>query len=296
MHTLQICLWGLETGALYGLIALAVVIIYKATKVLNIAQGAIVMMCAYLSYTVTSQEFLPMWAGILLSVGVAAALGLLLDRAFMRPLVGQPILSLIMVTIALMALFNGLATIFWGEAGGWRFFDPPIIAKGSIEIGEILLLKQQSVGFIVAIVLFGLCMLFFKYAKLGLGMRATAEDHQVAKVLGVPVMFVFASTWALATIISVAGGIVLGHINGINLGMSNIGLKALACSLIGGLDSIPGALLAGLMVGVLEMLAGAYIDPLVGGGLMDIFPFIVMIIIIYFRPYGFFGLERIERV
>lgn len=296
MNTLQICLWGLQIGAIYGLIALAFVLVYKATKVINFAQGSIVMLTVYLCHAVISLGTFPIWAGLLLSAGVAIGLGLAINRLFMHPLVGQPLIAPVMVTIALMGLIQGLCIMVWGDIGGCRNFDPLGISAGALHIGQIVLLKPHTLGFIVTLVLFGLCALFFKYAKLGLGMRATAEDHQVAKVLGVPVMFVFAAVWALATLISLVAGFILGSMNGLELGIWQIGIKAIAVALIGGLESIPGALIAGLMVGVLEQLAGAYIDPYIGGGLMDVFPLIIMCIIIYFRPYGLFGLERIERV
>jgi len=289
----QLILTGLMVGGIYGLVALGFVLIYKATRIFNFAQGDLLMLGAFFFWTMLVQARMPLWAGVLLTFAFAIAVGFLLERAALRPMLGQPILSVIMMTLALSVFLNGLITLIWGAT--WRVYPPFIPARGISLVG-FTLSRQHLFSFIIALLAFCAFTLFFQRSTYGLAMRATAEDHQVARSLGIKITLIFGLTWAIASLISAIGGILLGSISGINLTLGQIGLKAIPAALIGGLESIAGAIIGGLIIGILENLAAGYIDPLVGGGIKEIFPYIILVIVLLFRPHGLFGLKRIERV
>jgi branched-chain amino acid transport system permease protein len=199
-----------------------------------------------------------------------------------------------MMTIALGTVLDGLATLIWG--GEYKTYHG-VLPTLTLRIGELSLPSETLIGVIVAIVVVAILMLFFRYTKSGLAMMATAEDEQVVQSAGIKVTTVYALSWVIACITGVISGILLGGVSGVMIPMSEVGLKAFAVVLLGGIDSIGGAIVAGIIVGVLENLAAGYLDPLLPyGGMASVFPFIVMIIVLIFRPYGLFGLRRIERI
>jgi branched-chain amino acid transport system permease protein len=221
-------------------------------------------------------------------------MGLLIERLTLRPLVGQPVLAVIMMTIALGVLLDGLATLIWG--GEYKTYHG-VLPTLTLHVGELSLPSETLIGAIVAVVVVAILMIFFRYTKSGLAMMATAEDEQVVQSAGIRVTTVYALSWVIACVTGVVSGILLGGVSGVMIPMSEVGLKAFAVVLLGGIDSIGGAIVAGIIVGVLENLAAGYLDPLLPyGGMASIFPFIVMIIVLIFRPYGLFGLRRIERI
>lgn len=289
----QLILSGLMVGSIYSLVALGFVLIYKSSGIVNVAQGQLLLIGAYIAWTFLVGLNLPVPLALLLTLAVAVVLGALVERLLLRPLIGQPVLAVVMMTIALAAFLDGAATLFWGASA--RDF-PEFIPRAPIRLGEIILSPQHLFSFALAMGLVGIFTLFFQRTPLGLAMRATAEDHQVAQSLGVNVKRVFAMAWIIAAIVSALGGVLLGSINGINLSLSFLGLKVLPVVLLGGLESIPGAILAGPIVGILENLAATYLDPIVGGGVKEVAPFVVLVLVLLFKPYGLFGLHRIERV
>jgi branched-chain amino acid transport system permease protein len=224
----------------------------------------------------------------------ATIMGLLIERLILRPLLGEPVLAIIMATIALATILGGLATLLWGaEYKAYHGLLPTITAK----IGEVSIPSESLIGLIVSIVCVALLLLLFRYTKIGLAMRATAEDLQVVQSVGIRATTVYSVSWVIACIVGVIGGILLGGVSGANMELASIGLKAFAVVLLGGVNSIGGAIFAGIILGMLENVAAGYLDPLLpGGGLAQVFPFIVMIIVLIFRPHGLFGLARIERV
>jgi len=199
-----------------------------------------------------------------------------------------------MVTIALSTVLGGLATLIWGaEYKAYHGLLPTITLK----VGAISIPSESLIGLIVSIVTVAILMLFFRYTKIGLAMRATAEDLQVVQSVGIRATTVYAVSWVIASVVGVIGGILLGGVSGANMELAEVGLKAFAVVLLGGVNSIGGAIVAGIILGMLENVAAGYLDPLLpGGGLAKVFPFIVMIIVLIFRPYGLFGLVRIERI
>ncbi|MCU0591224.1 MAG: branched-chain amino acid ABC transporter permease [Desulfobacterales bacterium] len=291
---LQLVVTGLAQGMVYALIAIGFVIILKCSEVFNIAQGHFVLMGGYLGYTFLVPLGLPIWAALLLAIATAAVMGMAIERLMLRPLVGQPVLAVVMMTIALSTVLGGLATLIWGaEYKTYHGLLPTL----NLTVGAVSIPSESLIGLIVSVVCVALLMLLFRYTKIGLAMRATAEDLQVVQSVGVKVTTVYAVSWIIASVVGVIGGILLGGVSGVNMDLANIGLKAFAVVLLGGVDSIGGSILAGVILGMLENVAAGYLDPLLpGGGLAQVFPFFIMIVVLIFRPYGLFGLARIERV
>jgi len=291
---LQLVITGFSLGMVYALIAIGFVIILKCSNVFNIAQGHFVMIGGYLGFTFLVPFGLPIWASLLLAIGAAIIMGLLIERLTLRPLVGQSLHAVIMMTIALATIFEGLATLIWGsEYKAYHGVLPTV----TLNLGELSIPPETLIGLIVSVAAVAILMLFFRYTKIGLAMRATAEDEQVVQSLGIRATTVYALSWAIACVVGVIGGILLGGVSGVMIPLADVGIKAFAVVLLGGLNSIGGAIVAGIILGVSENVAAGYLDPLLpGGGLANVFPFIVMIIVLIFRPYGLFGLVGIERI
>jgi len=291
---LQLVVTGLALGMIYALIAIGFVIILKCSEVFNIAQGHFVLIGGYLGYTFLVPLGLPIWAALGMAIATAIIMGLAIERFTLRPLLGEPVLAVVMVTIALATVLGGLATLLWGaEYKAYHGLLPTITLK----IGTISIPSESLIGLIVSVICVVLLMLLFRYTKIGLAMRATAEDLAVVQSVGIRATTVYAVSWVIACVVGVIGGILLGGVSGANMELAEIGLKAFAVVLLGGVNSIGGAIVAGIILGMLENVAAGYLDPLLpGGGLAKVFPFIVMIIVLIFRPYGLFGLTRIERI
>ncbi|MEI9476074.1 MAG: branched-chain amino acid ABC transporter permease [Deltaproteobacteria bacterium] len=291
---LQLVVTGFALGMVYALVAIGFVIILKCSNAFNIAQGHFVLIGGYLGYTFLVPFGLPIWASLLLAIGVAIVLGLLIERLTLRPLVGQSELAVIMMTIALATVLEGLATLIWG--GEYKTYHG-VLPTVTLRLGEISIPPESLIGLIVSIAVVAILMFVFRYTKIGLAMRATAEDLQVVQSVGIRATTVYAVSWVIASVVGVIGGILLGGVSGVMIPLAEIGLKAFAVVLLGGVNSIGGAIVAGIILGVLENVAAGYLDPLLpGGGLAQIFPFVVMIIVLIFRPYGLFGLVRIKRI
>lgn len=291
---LQLIVSGVTLGMSYALVALGFVIILKCSQAFNIAQGHFVMIGGYLGYTFLVMFHLPIWAALLLSIATAVIMGLLIERLMLRPLIGQPELAVVMMTIALASVLEGVATLVWGAQ--YKSYNQ-VLPDITVMLGGISIPPESLIGLVVSVVTVVLFLLFFRYTKLGLAMRATAEDLKVAQSSGIRATTVYAVSWVIACVVGVIGGILLGAVSGAAVQLSQIGLKAFAVVLLGGVDSIGGAIVAGILVGVLENIAAGYLDPLLpGGGLAQVFPFLVMIVVLIFRPYGLFGLARIERI
>lgn len=291
---LQLVVTGFALGMVYALVAIGFVIILKCSEVFNIAQGHFVMIGGYLGYTFLVTFDLPIWAALGMAIATAILMGLAIERFALRPLVGQPVLAVVMMTIALATILGGLATLIWGaEYKAYHGLLPAITLK----VGAISIPSESLIGLIVSAVTVTILMLFFRYTKIGLAMRATAEDLQVVQSVGIRATTVYAISWVIACVVGVIGGILLGGVSGANMELAEVGLKAFAVVLLGGVNSIGGAIVAGIVLGMLENVAAGYLDPLLpGGGLAKVFPFFVMIIVLIFRPYGLFGLVRIERI
>jgi branched-chain amino acid transport system permease protein len=291
---LQLVVTGFSLGMVYALIAIGFVIILKCSDAFNLAQGHFVLIGGYLGYTFLVLFHLPIWLAIVLAIASAAIMGLLIERLTIRPLIGKSDLAVIMMTIALSVVLEGLVMLIWG--GEYKTYHN-VLPTFALKVGQISVPPESLIGLVVSLVSVAILMFVFKYTKIGLAMRATAEDLRVVQSLGIRATTVYSVSWAIASVVGVIGGILLGGVSGVSIPLAEIGLKALAVVLLGGANSIGGAILAGIILGILENLAAGYLDPLLpGGGLAQVFPFVVMIIVLIFRPYGLFGAVRIERI
>ncbi len=291
---LQFLVNGIMIGGIYGLVALGLVLVYKSSRVLNLAHGSFLMILAWLCWSFAEQLGLPIWLSILLVLVISVLAGLGVERFMLRPLIGQPILAVIIATLALGYLLEGVAIMAWGaDTKGL----PEFIPREAIWLGPVSIAQHYLWAFGIAILLFVLLFLFFRYTKMGLGMQIVSEDQQVARSLGIRVKNILAQSWAFALVIAAISGILFASLNSVNNGNALIGLtKALPVMLLGGLESLYGALVGGIIVGVFEIVVGGYMDPWVGGGFSNVAPLFLMLVILLIRPYGIFGWQRIERI
>lgn len=290
---LDLVINGLLVGLMYALVALGFVLIYKATSVMNFAQGDLVMFAGYAAAFTMVDLGMSLWLMlIIVSVGMVL-LGFLQERIILRPLVGQPVISVIMVTIGLSFALQGMTTIFWGAKT--RELVLPVPADPYI-IGPVFISPINIVAAVIAIAFLILFGVFFTYSRMGVAMRAVANDQQASMVVGIKVPWVFALSWAIAGLAATAGGVIWGNQIGVDTFLNLVGLKVFPVVILGGLESIGGAILGGLIMGVVESLAAGYFDPLVGGGTKDFVPYVLMVLVLFIRPYGMFGHETIERV
>lgn len=291
MDVLQFFVNGIIMGGIYALIALGFVLIYKASKVLNFAQGDLVMVGAFSFLAL--YNVLPIWLAVLISIALAGLMGFLIEKAILRPLIGEPILSVIMVTLGLSYLMRGIVLTLFGP----EIKPFPQFVSGSIKLGEVVIPTIYLIGFVISIAVIVVFLIFFKKTVIGITMRAVADDQVAAMSLGVSVEKIFAISWAISAIVATIGGILLGNIfGGVNPDVSYIGLKVFAVVILGGLDSVIGAIVGGIIIGICESVGGGLLEPIVGGGFKDVIPLIVMLFIMTVKPYGLFGTERIERV
>jgi branched-chain amino acid transport system permease protein len=289
----QLVINGLMVGALYTLIAMGFVLIYKASEVINFAQGEQVMIGGYLALMMLSSVRLPLPLAILATMGLMALLGFVVERGILRPLTGYPVVSVIMATIGLAAIMRGIAPMVWSaEVRGF----PAILPSTPFRVLGVPLapINLASAGLAL------LCMVvlgyFFQRTRYGIAMRAVSDDPRAAAAMGIDLRTILALAWAIAGMVSALGGVIWGRILGVDPYLAIVGLKVFPVVILGGLDSIMGAVIGGFVMGVMENLAAGYIDPLVGGGAKDVVPFVVLIVVLMVRPYGLFGREIIERV
>ncbi len=285
----QLTLTGLTNGAILALAALGFVLIYKSSDIINFAQGEFLLIGAYVTYAMIAQFGLPWSFGVLLTMGVAIVLGVVVERLVLRPMIGEPIISVIMVTIGLSSLLKAIVSTIWGNQP--RSF-PPFIPSRPIHILGATVGADRLWAIVVAIVMLVLFNLFFRRSKVGIAMRAVADDQQAALSMGISVKNIFAWAWSIAAMSAAVGGMLLANIVGAGPEIGGFGLRVFPVVILGGLDSIPGAMIGGVVIGLLEAYTGGYI----GQGLNQVLPFVVLIIILMVRPYGLFGQEIIERV
>mgnify|MGYP001765432334 CR=1 FL=1 len=285
---------GLIVGVLYGLVAMCFVLIYKASRVVNFAQGELMLIGAWVCWSALAQYGLSFPVAFLFTVAFSALLGVAIQLVVLRPLIGEPLISMIMVTVGLSVFFQAVLKWIFGVAP--QSFPPVLSVQKISFLGmEVEAAYLASSG--AAIVLLAGFAYFFKVSKLGLAMRATAFNQQVAQSLGVSVRHVFALAWAISAFVSAMAGIVIALVNGVSAGLSAFGIKVFPAVILGGLDSIVGAVIGGIVIGVLENVA-EYVDGqyLHWGNLYTIAPFYVLVIILMIKPYGLFGSRDIERL
>ncbi|NDP58271.1 MAG: branched-chain amino acid ABC transporter permease [Oxalobacteraceae bacterium] len=285
----EISLAGLGTGGLYALTGLAFVIIYKATRVVNLAIGDMLMIGAYLFFAFSAGMGLPLWIAIPAALLSMAAIGALVERTIIRPMLGESPISSFMVTVGLSSVLVGLVELIW-TADQRRL--PEFLPTKPIQIGEAFLAPKIFYGFWVAVVLIVIVLLVFRFWRGGVALRATASDQGAAYSMGINVPRVFSLSWSLAAVIAGVAGIVVGAIGGISSSMGIFGLSVLVVVIFGGLDSVLGALVGGLLIGLIEAWTGTYL----GGEYKLLATFSLLVLILLIRPYGLFGTHDIERL
>ena len=284
---------GILIGLMYSLIALGFVLVYKATDAINFAQGEFVMIAGFVVVGFLISYGAPLWLSLAAALLAMIAFGFGLERAMLRKLIGRPIIAVVMATIGLAAVLRGLGPLLWGADT-----KPLVLPIGDepILLGPLFIPPIQLVGATVSLLFLGLFGWFFLKSRKGIAMRAVADSQQVAMAMGINVERYFALAWAMTGVVSALGGVIWGNMLGVDVHLSLVGLKVFPVVILGGLDSIPGAIVGGLIVGLVENVAAGYIDPFVGGGTTDFAPYVVMIIALMVRPYGIFGKQIIERV
>ena len=284
---------GIMVGGIYALVALGWVLIYKCSGVLNLAMGELTLFGAYTTLYFYSVG-IPFVLSILCTLIIGIVLGILTERIFLDKLIGEPILAVIMVTVGLSFFFKGTIFFIWGT--DTRVFTPAIFSLKPFTLGFLKISTVYFWSFVLAIVLLLIFVAFFKYTRWGLSMQATADDETAALSLGVSARFVYAASWAIAFMSAGVGGALLGNINVVNISVSVLGLLVLPAVVLGGLNSVPGAVVGGITIGVLQNFAGTYLDAYFPGGVKEIFPFAFMVVVLLFLPYGFWGWVKIERM
>jgi len=288
-YLFEIGLTGIASGGLYALAGLAFVMVYKATRVVNLAIGEMLMAGAYLFFTFAAMWALPLWLAIPAAVLASGVLGAVIERSMIRPLLGEPPISAFMVTIGLGSVLVGLVEMIW-SADQKRL--PDFMPTQAIMIGDAFLAPKVFWGAVIAAVFIAAVLLVFRFWRGGVALRATASDQAAAYAVGINVPRVFSLSWVVSAMLAAVSGIIVGSIGGISSSMGVFGLTVLVVVIVGGLDSVLGALVAGLLVGLVEGLAGAYL----GGEYKLLATFIVLVTILMVRPYGLFGTHEIERL
>jgi branched-chain amino acid transport system permease protein len=291
---LQLVLNGLVIGSIYALVGMGFVIIYKSSSILNVAQGEFLMLGAYVCLAVFTGLRVPFAIAFALTLAFSALLGVLMERILLRPMIGEPIISVIMLTLGLASVLRAIVQAIWGT--DTRPY-PDLFPTAPVQIGPLPVSQGYLFSVASVAVLLVLFSLFFKYTRAGIAMRATAFSQQVALSMGISVKRMFALAWSIAAVVSAVGGVLLGGVRGgVDGAFALFGLKVIPVVILGGLDSVGGAIVGGFIMGILENLSGGYLDPIFGGGVKEVAPFIALVAILTFRPYGLFGKVKIERV
>lgn len=286
---LQQLVSGVAVGCVYALVALGFVLIYKATDVVNFAHGEVMMIGAFLGLTFVTRLQLPYFAGVVMAILCMTVLGALLNRYLLRPLAGQGILAIIVVTLGLSILLRAFASVAWGPE---TFPMESPFSRKVVQVGP-LVLSQEHVAIIVltAVMVLGM-YLFFRYSRLGIAMQATSENPLAAYYVGIPVKTIHSLVWALGAATAGVAGIMLAPISFVHVNMGGIGLKAFPAAVLGGFGSIPGAIVGGIIIGVIESMAVLYLPE----GINNVAAYLLLLIILIVRPQGLFGIQSRRRV
>lgn len=290
---------GISEGVLLALIALGLVLIFKATDVINFAHGEFMLLGAYVAYEFIVVRGLPIGVGLVLAGLMMVVIGVLVERLILRPLIGEPVISVIMITIGMSNVISALVGAIWGvQPKTLPEIFPQIFEGDSYSLviegarRPALLAYDRVYTLVVVIALVLLFILFFRRSKEGIAMRAAADDQQAAMSMGISIKRIFAITWSIAALTAGLAGLMVANLTEVGTNISGVGLRAFPVIILGGLDSIPGAIVGGLIIGLVEQYATGYIDP----SLKSVIPYVVLILILMVRPYGLFGQKIIERV
>jgi len=289
MEILQLLISGISQGCVYGLIALGFVLIYKATEMVNFAQGDMMMFGAFLGFTYINLAGLPFVWGVLATIATMAALGMLLERLVLRPMIGEPPFAVLMITIGLGFVFRAVAGAIWGNEP--KSISSPF-AGGVFRFGEVTIGYENVTVIVVTALLCAALYLFFRFTRLGVAMQAASQNQLAAYYVGIPVKRIFTFVWALSAAIAAMAGILVAPISLIDPMMGFIGIKAFAAAIVGGFGSLPGAIIGGLVVGIAEQFAGLY-GP-AGSG--DVSAYLILLLMLFIRPEGIFATMQRKKV
>jgi branched-chain amino acid transport system permease protein len=292
----QLVVSGMVVGSIYALSALGFVLIYKSSRVLNIAHGQIIAAGAFITYALTVMAGIPIYLSFFISIIITFFLAMSVERVFLRRLIGEPIISVIMVTIGLMSIIDGL--VYLTPFGTENFSFPVFLPTTPISLGGVSISWTQLVGVIITTIMIGAFTWFFKRSTIGVSMRAVSDDQLASMSVGISVPKVFGLAWATAGLSAAAAGGIIGNITGLNFDtLHAFGITVFPVVILGGLDSIIGAVVAGIIMGLIQQFAAGYLDGNWGlNGTADVLPYIILLIILLFKPHGLFGIHEIERV
>ncbi len=292
----QLVVSGIVVGSIYALSALGFVLIYKSSRVLNIAHGQLIALGAFITYALTVWVGIPIYISFILSMGLMFLIAMSVERIFLRRLIGEPIISVIMVTIGLMSILDGI--IYMTPFGSENFSFPEFLPREPIAFWGISMSWTQLVGVIITFTMIGAFTWFFKASTVGISMRAVSDDQFASMSIGISVPKVFGLAWATAGLSAAAAGGIIGNITGLNFDvLHSFGIIVFPVVIVGGLDSIPGAIVAGIIMGLIQQFAAGYLDGNWGlFGTADVLPYVILLIILLFKPHGLFGIHEIERV
>jgi branched-chain amino acid transport system permease protein len=291
-YILQLSLTGLMVGMAYSLIAVGIVLIFKSSGIFNFAQGEFLLLGGYIGWMFAVQLGLNIWVSIVLTLVSLFAIGLGTERIFLRRMIGRPVFAAITLTIGISYMLRGVVTmIWWGQPGVY----PALFPAMPLQLGFLRLPLDYVCMGIVSLLAIAIFVAFYRYTRLGLHMMATAEDHQVSQALGINVKRVFSLSWGISALIAGVAAILLAAINGVNASFNFFGMKAFPVVILGGAESVMGALVGGLIIGLAEYLAMGLLDPFLPG-FSSLTPFLVLMIIILIRPFGLFGSVKVERI
>ena len=288
-YFLNLLMSGLVIGSLYGLIAMGFAIVYRATGMVNFAVGEVMMMIAYISYTLAQLPGIGFFGLLFGTIPVALLLGLVIERLFIRPMLGEPMFSRVMVTIGLAVVIRSAVILFWGVEP--KAYPRPLGAD-VIRYGELALYPGQIFSVLVMALLCLLMWVFFRHSRVGIAMRATSNNETTALLMGINVKRISAIAWALSSTFAAFAGLSFCLMFSLEPEISQMGLRGFPATLLGGLDSVIGGALGGLIIGVAENMAGGYL----GRGLKEIAGFVLIVVVLMVKPYGLFGQREIERV
>jgi branched-chain amino acid transport system permease protein len=292
MYFLELAINGGMAGLMYSLVAMGIVLIYKSSSVPNLAQGALAMVGAYVVLAFAGGLGLPLWAAIPLAMVTMFLLGMGIERVALRRLAGRPIVMILMMTLGVDIFLRAVALSIWGGTGRPLRIG---ISDDPLFLGPLLLNRAYVVGAAVALALFVVFVLFF-HTRRGVVLRAISDDYIASWSVGISVERGVALSWALSSVVATVAGVLFGSIQSVDQSLSLLLLKGITVAVLGGMDSLGGAVLAGLLLGVLESVAAGFLDPLLGGGTRDLVVAAVLILTIMIRPHGLFGREDIERI
>ena len=294
---LEVLIGGLMSGVLYSLVALGLVLIFKASGVFNFAQGAMVLFAALALARMS--EVMPMWAALALSVLIMVAVAWLIERLVLRPLVNQEGIVLLMATLGISYFLDGFGQIVWGSDIYKIDLGIPkdgVLLLESVFQGGVLVNKEDVAATLIAVVLVTSLTLFFHKTSTGRALRAVADDHQAAQSIGIPLNRIWVIVWSVAGIVALVAGMVWGSKLGVQFSISLVALKALPVVIVGGFTSVPGAVIGGLIIGVGEKMSEVFLGPVIGGGIENWFAYVLALVFLLVRPEGLFGERHIDRV